>query len=171
MTADQYAADRYKKAKTILDLMMEKLPIATCPFTVQMGEQVARVYYNLGKLSNDESCISKGNELLANEIMRYGGYIRYYQSLSPSQYERLTRTDKFIDQQYLTSMLVTYVQQAGENKYRQLADKLMAAGVNMDRQRSFQESYEQAMQQQMEPQQPAEDASSDGALEAALGGN
>ena len=170
-TAETYAADRYKKAKTILDLMMEKLPIATCPFTVQMGEQVARVYYNLGKLSNDESCISKGNELLANEIMRYGGYIRYYQSLSPSQYERLTRTDKFIDQQYLTSMLVTYVQQAGENKYRQLADKLMAAGVNMDRQRSFQESYEQAMQQQMEPQQPAEDASSDGALEAALGGN
>jgi hypothetical protein len=41
MTAEEYVADRYKKAGTILDLMMEKLPIATCPFSVQMGAEVA----------------------------------------------------------------------------------------------------------------------------------
>ncbi|MBQ9576233.1 MAG: hypothetical protein IJV11_05075, partial [Muribaculaceae bacterium] len=42
-----YVADRYKKAGTILDLMMEKLPTNVSPFTVQMGEQVANTYYNL----------------------------------------------------------------------------------------------------------------------------
>ena len=141
--------------------MMEKLPLSILPFTVQMGEQVANVYYNLGKVSNDQSCIDKGNKILEDEIMHYGSYLRFYQSLDADQYARLTRTDKFIDQQYLVFMLHDYYRQCGEKKYTELMNKLQAAGVNMDRLQAYQKSYEQAvMQQEAASAAPAQEESS-----------
>ena len=155
MTAEAYAADRFKKAKTILDLMMEKLPVAACPFTVQMGEQVAQIYYNLGKISGDDDCIAKSNKILEDEIMRYAGYLRFYQSLDPAQYERLTRIDKYIDQQYVLNLLSDYGQQVDDKKYQEIATKLQSTGVNMGRLKSYQENYERAMRQQYEAERAA----------------
>ena len=157
MTQDAYVADRFKKARHILDLMMEKLPLKACPFTVQMGQQVARAYCNLGKVSGDETSTQKGVQILEDEIMRYAAYLRFYQSLNPSQYERLTRIDKIIDQQYMLDLLGDYGQQCGDEKYEALAKKLVAAGVNMDRLQSYQKAYEQAMMRQMQAQQAAAD--------------
>ncbi len=150
MTQEAYVADRYKKARTIMDLMMEKLPIATCPFTVQMGEQVAFIYYNLGKESGDNSCIEKSNKILEDEIMRYAGYLRFYQSLDASQYERLTSVDKYIDQQYMLNMLSDYGKQCGDKKYQDIVAKLSAMGVNMERLQSYQDAYDRAMREQIE---------------------
>jgi hypothetical protein len=158
MTQEAYVADRHKKARTILDLMLEKLPIASCPFTVQMGEQVAYAYYNLGQESGDSTCIDKGNQIIENEILRYGGYLRFYQSLDASQYERLTNADKYIDQQYVLDMLSDYGRFAGDQKYQEIVSKLSAAGVNMDRLQSFQEAYERSMRQQMQQAQQAKAA-------------
>ena len=164
MTVDEYVADRYKKCRTILDLMMEKLPISIAPFTVQMGEQVSNVYFNLGTVSGDKSCIEKANKILEDEIMHFAGYLRYYQSLDADQYSRLTRTDKFIDQQYMVFMLHDYFRQNGEKKYTELMDKLQKAGVNMERLQSFQRSYEQAMIQQAAPVEEESSISLDEAL-------
>jgi hypothetical protein len=155
MTQETYAADRFKKARHIMDLMLEKLPQGACPFTVQMGQQAAHIYYSLGKASDDNTCIEKSNKLLESEILRYAQYLRFYQSLSPSQYERLTRTDKYIDQQYVLDMLGDYGDQCGDEKYQELAKKLVAAGVSMERLQSYQEAYERAMRQQYEEMQAA----------------
>ena len=168
MTQEAYVADRHKKARTILDLMMEKLPLAACPFTVQMGEQVAYVYYNLGNESGDSTCIDKGNQIIENEILRYGGYLRFYQSLDASQYERLTNADKFIDQQYVLDMLSDYGRYAGDQKYQEIVSKLSAAGVNMDRLQSYQEAYERSMRQQVQQAQQARQAQ---AAQAQQGGS
>ena len=175
MTQEAYVADRQKKARTILDLMMEKLPIATCPFTVQMGEQVAYAYYNLGKEAGDSTCIDKGNQIIENEILRYGSYVRFYQSLDASKYATLTNADKFIDQQYLLDMLGDYGRYAGDKKYQELMSKLSAAGVNMDRLQAYQEAYERSLQQQVEAQrsqmqaQQAQQQESSAELEDILG--
>ncbi len=155
MTNEAYAADRFKKARHILDLMMEKLPVGACPFTVQMGQQVAHIYYTLGKASGDNSAIEKSAQVLESEIMRYAGYLKFYQSLNPSQYERLTRTDKYIDQQYMLDMLGDYGQQCGEEKYQALAQKLVNAGVNMQRLQAYQQAYEESMRQRYAAQQQA----------------
>ncbi len=161
MTQEAYVADRYKKAIHILDLMMEKLPIATSPFTVQMGDQVARIYYELGKASNNDACIKKGNDLLRQETLRYGDYIRFYQSLSPSLYDCLNTTDKFIDTQYMVFLLHDYYLQCGEASYKKLMDELAARGVNVQRIQAMQRSYDEAMlQQQQAAQQQAEGESS-----------
>ncbi len=156
MTQEAYTADRFKKAKHVLDLMMEKMPTATCPFTVQMGEQVARVYYTLAKVGGDESCLAKSNALLESEILRYGNYLRFYQSLDASQYERLSTYDKFVDRQYMLYLLQDYYKQCGEEKYKQIMDKLAAAGVNMQRLQSYQQSYDNAMMQQQAQEESAE---------------
>jgi hypothetical protein len=158
MTQETYAADRYKKACHILDLMMEKLPTAICPFTVQMGEQVANIYYSLSKECGDKACLTKSNALLESEILRYGQYLRFYQTLDASQYERLSTYDKFIDQQYMIYMLHDYYQQCGEQQYKAIMDKLAASGVNMQRLQSYQQSYDQAMAgQQAQPvEEPVE---------------
>ena len=148
MTQETYAADRFKKARHILDLMMEKLPLSACPFTVQMGQQVARVYQNLAQASEDKTCQEKSAKILEDEIMRYAGYMRFYQSLSPSQYERLTRTDKYIDQHYMLDLLGDYGEQCSDEEYQKLAQKLKDMGVNMERLQSYQNAYEQAMRQQ-----------------------
>jgi hypothetical protein len=155
MTTDAYVADRFKKAGHILDLMMEKLPIATCPFTVQMGEQVARAYYKLGEMSENQSFKDKGNKMLEDEIFRYAGYLRYYQSLSASQYERLSRIDKIIDQQYMLDLLGDYGQQCGDEQYEKLVSKLSQTGLNMERLQSYQRAYEESMMRQYQQQQQA----------------
>ena len=172
MTREAYVADRFKKATTILDLMMEKLPVAASHFTVQMGEQVAEIYYNLGKANGDNTCIQKGNMILESEIMRYANYLRFYQSLDASQYERLTSVDKYIDQQYLLNLLSDYGMQCGEQKYQELATRVKNAGVNMDRLQAYQEAYERSMRQQMQARQQAaqqQQQESSGQLEEMLG--
>ena len=157
MTLETYVADRNKKARTILDLMMEKMPIATCPFTVQMGEQVSRIYYTLGKASNDNECIAKSKQILENEMLRYAGYLKFYQTLDASQYERLTTTDKFIDQQYMIYMLSDYAQQYGDDKANELMAKIASTGVNMERLKSYQQAYQQALSSQAARQAAAQE--------------
>ncbi|MBQ7204741.1 MAG: DUF2723 domain-containing protein [Muribaculaceae bacterium] len=168
MTAEAYVADRYKKAGTILDLMMEKLPIATCPFSVQMGEEVADNYYQLGKASGDSTFVEKGKKILEDEIVRYAGYLRFYQSLDASQYDRLSRYDKYIDQQYLINLISDYVSYFGAEAYEsQIVPKLKAGGVNMERLQSYQQAYEQILRQQAEAMRAQQEAAASGDEEAA----
>ena len=162
MTKEAYVADRFKKARHILDLMMEKLPVSICPFAIQMGEQVATVYYNLGKLSGDNTCIEKSSKILEDEIMRYGQYLRFFQTLDASQYESLTAAEKFIDQQYVTNMLSDYGSQNGDEKYEALVKKLIASGVNMERLQAYQQAYERTMQQRAMQQAAAQAQAAEG---------
>ena len=161
--ADTFYPPRY------VDLMMTKLPTTICPFTVQMGGQVARNYYNLGKASGDSTCVARSKEILAGELLRYAGYLRFYQTLSTSQYERLTTTDKYIDQQYLLDMMSNYGSWFGDKEYEVVAQKLVNAGVNMDRLQSYQKAYEQQMIRQMQAQQAAANQESSASLEEVLG--
>ena len=167
MTREAYVADRYKKARTTLDLMLEKLPTAICPFTAQMGEQVASVYYNLGKASGDDSSVKKSKEILDGEIMRYCDYLRFYQSLDASKYDRLTNLDKFIDQQCMLFMLSGYGERYGEDAYQKVMSDVAAKGVNMERLRSYQQMYQRARAYEQSQQQQEEESSIN--LDEALG--
>ena len=147
MTAEAYATDRFKKSRHILDLMMEKLPTSVVPFVVPMGEQASRIYFNLGQVSGDAECENKARQLLENEIMRFADYLRFYQSLDMSRYQRLSRLDKIIDQRHLLDLLGLYYQQCGDEKYQAIAKKIDDSGVDMNRLRAFQKSYERARQE------------------------
>ena len=131
--AKQYAADRFARARKVLDLMMTKLPAKVSPYAVQMGQHIAQTYAVIGKLSGDTEATNKAVALLEQEIMRYADYCRYYQSLSPSMYGRITNIDRFINERYMPWLLGDYVSLAGQDKGEALAKKVQARGVNIDR--------------------------------------
>ena len=63
----------------------------------------------------------------------------------------MTRTDKFIDQQYLLDMLADYGEWFGDDDYRtKVVPKLQNMGVSLERQLQFQQQYEAALRQQMQ---------------------
>lgn len=136
--AEAFAADRYKKAVTILDLMMTKLPTKAQPFGIQLGQQVAELYGTLAELTGDKTLTDKALEILKNELDQYTQNIVYYQSLKPWQYLTLPTTDRWIDQHYYLKLLQTYSDFGGdaETYMQQAAEK----GVNFSRQASFLDS-------------------------------
>lgn len=128
-----YYKDRYAKARNVLKLMDEKLPTWQVPYSVQLGYQIVQNYFLLGTASGNKGDINKGLNILESEILRYGQYLRYYQSLNNFQYNRLSDTDRYIYGSYERQLIELYHSQAGEEKTNQILSKLQAQGVNIQR--------------------------------------
>lgn len=68
---------------------------------------------------------------MRDEIMRYAGNVRYYQSLNPTQYAALQNLDKYIDQTYLITLLSYYREMGGDAE--KLLAELQSSGVDVGR--------------------------------------
>ena len=68
----KFAADRFAKAETVLKLVDEKLPASVVPYSIQIGEQIARLYLMLGLQSENQELQQRGMRILESEILRYG---------------------------------------------------------------------------------------------------
>ena len=144
--AKSYANERFQKARKVLDLLMKKLPADNAPYAIQVGERIAQAYANLGRLTGDKKATDIALKLLEQETLRYADYVRFYQSLSPANYARLTRYDQYADQRYLPALLEDYAQ-LNEAGFEALLKKVQARGVNMERLMG----YMQPAQQQEQP--------------------
>ena len=134
--AKAYAQDRFTRARKVLDLMTTKLPTDNAPYSIQMGERVAMAYAYLNEYAGDKSAGEKARQLLEKEVLRFADYVRFYQTLSAADYDRLTRYDKFIDRQYLPLLLQDYseINQAGVDA---LVKNVQSKVVNMERTMGF----------------------------------
>jgi len=130
--AGEYATDRFTKAHKVLDMIEEKLPVKACPYSIQMGQLIAQAYSSLASFAEDKPAGEKAKKIIEQEIMRYAQYMRYYQSLSPSKYERLTRIDQFIDNRYFAGLLQNYAQ-IDRDGFQPLLKRLEDMGVNLER--------------------------------------
>ena len=140
-----YSADRVDRAYKVVDLMMAKLPVKASPLSVQMGMQIADIYHMVGEMTTgatSEQAKKKAVDLLESEILRYSDYLRYYQSLSPSNYDRLTNTDYYIERRYFPQ-LITAMAQYDEKRFEKLMVKLENHGLSMDRVYSLLKAQEQ----------------------------
>lgn len=144
-----FAADRYKRSRAVLDLIMAKLPVCASPYAVQIGQNMADMYLRLGAATANKADTQKGLKLLEAEIHRYGQYVRYYQSLSAAQYASLQRTDQYINDTYLLSLIQLYHDGGGDSD--KIISELEQMGVNFNRYLQSQ----QAAQPAAAPQQPA----------------
>lgn len=127
-----YVNDRFNKARTILRLMEQKLPERTMPYSIQLGERIAQAYAVLGDETGNHADKQRAIALLESEIMRFAQYVKFYQSLSPAMYNRLSQNDTYVDQHYFAELISFYneVNKAGVNK---LVAKLTRSGINLDR--------------------------------------
>jgi len=129
--ARKFAADRYAKARNVLTLMETKLPAKASPYAIQDPQSIALLYDQIGRGTGNKADSQKALRTLADEIVRYGANLVYYQSLTPSQYATLQHTDRYIDRNYVITLLNLYHQLGGD--ISPLVVKLEQAGVDINR--------------------------------------
>ena len=127
-----YANDRLNRARKVLHTMETKLPQKTSEYSVQMGLRVAQTYETLAQYSKNEQDMKRCKELLRSEVLRYGDYQKYYQSLSVQMYNRLSYNDMYIDQYYLPHLFYYYMQVDADGA-EPLLQEMRERGVNVDR--------------------------------------
>lgn len=125
--------DRYTKAREILDLMVTKLPEKACPYSINMGEEIANRYAILCEETGNKEDLKKAEEIIKNEVLKYAEYMRFYQSLDASDYYRLNSYDMYIDRTMFLNYLQTYGEIAGDKKAEEMLMQLGSMGVNIDR--------------------------------------
>ncbi|MBQ0115586.1 MAG: DUF2723 domain-containing protein [Bacteroidales bacterium] len=128
----QYVADRYAKALKVLDMMTTKLPSATCAYSIQQGDRTALLYSLIGKNTNNAAATKKAKEIYESEILRYAQYSRFYQSLSPAMYDRITNLDRYIDTQYVGTLIYQY-NEFDPKGCQEIINKMADMGVNLTR--------------------------------------
>lgn len=151
-----YANQRYDMARNVLKAMDAKLPVKTCPYSLQLGERIAQAYLIIGDQTHNQTDHNNGLKVLEAEIMRYAQYLKFYQTLSASEYGRLSYYDNIIDRQYFPTLLSDYYD-ANEKGFDKLQKKLIANGVNLNRVYQMQEAIQKQQkavqaQQQSAPQ-------------------
>ncbi len=127
----EFADDRYKKSLEILDLIVEKLPTAASPYSIQIGQQIGDLYMYIGSATGNKEASQKGLDIIENEIKRYGEYIIYFQNLKPWQYRTLPRNDRYINDTYFISLIQSYANGGGDAET--LMTELEDAGVDFGR--------------------------------------
>ena len=88
--------------------------------------------------------------MVEDEILLYGSYMRFYQSLSARNYDRLTNNDRYIDQHY-AGELISYYGSLNPSGLNAVIGKLEKMGVNIGRLNSFMQQTSQMQAQSAEP--------------------
>ena len=123
---------KYDKARKVLQLMEQKLPVKAVPYSVQFGQRMAQIYAFLGEQSKNPADTKKAESILMGEIRKYAQFIRFYQSLTPDLYSRLSYYDQYIDQRYFIDLVQSYSALSDGNSKRVVAE-ITKLGVNMER--------------------------------------
>ena len=113
----------YVRARRVLDLSLEKLPVKASPFALQMGLEYARTYERLATKGGDKTAHAVAVQLIRDEIERYAQYVLFYQSLSLSLLSNITNQDRYIYYRYFPA-LVDYYREIDPNGAVEMIAKL-----------------------------------------------
>ena len=123
------AADRYKKAENVLDLMSKKIPIEACPYQGGLSLYVAQTYANIGLNGNSKPAIEKAKKLVETELMRYAKFAIYYESLVDEGLDdRMSQGDLAAVQQLIPAFFEVY-RKANPNGVKALINKFQNVTV------------------------------------------
>jgi hypothetical protein len=128
-----YANDRFTKSAKILDMIEEKLPVRVCPYSIQIGSQIAETYLRLADITGNKEYAKKGLKITHNEIVRYAKYLPYFSSLRKtlpySGFSGLSPVDRYVPT-YLYSLLQLYSEYDGD--LTKLSEELAAKGIDIN---------------------------------------
>ena len=153
---DLISEGSYDKARTILNLMDEKLPVKAVPYSLQLGMRYAQIRKALADRSGNAADKAKAIAITKDEVLRYATYVRFYQTLTPDLYNRLAYTDQYIDQRYFVDLL-QYYNELDEPGMEKLLSEVTAMGVNIDRIYDFVRAQTQQQQQAAAAAQASEE--------------
>lgn len=134
---------KYDKARNVLNLMEEKMPKASSPYSIQMGQRIAQAYAILGELDSSAVDTQKALNILTDELDLYAQYVIFCQSLTNSGYNRLSYNEQYVDQHYFMDLLDLYGVIANDQQVEDMVKSLETKGVNFNRQLQFRERRQQ----------------------------
>lgn len=79
---DQEAADKYRKAIEVADLLTAKLPESTWPLSVSNALSLPEIYGRAGKRLNDDKTVAKARTMLENTMKRMSQYLAYNRDIT-----------------------------------------------------------------------------------------
>ena len=79
---DKSRADKlYAQAADLLRLITEKQPASIRPYGIQLGPDIANLYYDLGQATGNDKLRATGRDLMERQVLLYGAYVRYEQNI------------------------------------------------------------------------------------------
>jgi len=110
-----FGKDRYQKALNVIELMENKIPEEASPYGIQLGQQLAMLYFKLAGEMDKPELKEKGLGILRSEIFRYAEYDRYLNSLrrEPYRYNAVSRTDRYAPY-YLVALIQDFYNNGGD---------------------------------------------------------
>ena len=94
--SDEFIADRYAKAKKLLNLMEQKLPWFAVAGSFTTLEDVANAYYDIAKATGDKASFKRGSQIMESLLLNYAQYIKFYKSLDANLITGLTNIDQYL---------------------------------------------------------------------------
>ncbi len=79
---EKEAAEKYRQAVTVLDLLSAKLPEQAGPYSVSTALSVPELYARAGKALGDEKISAKALSLLEKSMKRFAQYLRYNRDIT-----------------------------------------------------------------------------------------
>ena len=95
---DQFIADRYAKARTLLHLMEQKLPWFAVSGSFSIVEDTANAYFTIAQATGNNDDLKRGSQLMERLLRNYAQYMRYYDSLPTDLRGCLTNIDDYLYQ-------------------------------------------------------------------------
>ena len=127
----EWIADRYNKARTLLQTIEKKVPFTLVPANFTITDDIARYYYRIADYSKLDADRAAGDRFINATIDKYAAYIRYYQSLSYNQLSGLTQTDLYLfNEGGFLSLLCTY-NEGNPKAAKAKVAQLEKSGVNV----------------------------------------
>ena len=81
-SGDKARADKlYAQAADLLRLITEKQPASIRPYGIQLGPDIANLYYDLGQATGNDKLRATGRDLMERQVLLYGAYVRYEQNI------------------------------------------------------------------------------------------
>ena len=104
-TLTAQAADRFKKAEHILDLMEEKMPAETAPYQNVMALRLAQYYADIYTYGHSETARKKAIAVLDREVERMAQYCIFYESMSDRNFANGNITEQDQNMVQATTMM------------------------------------------------------------------
>ena len=126
---DKAVGEFAAKADTLIALQAAKLPVAAVDYSMLEVLQLSELYIRLYQATGNQKYLDEGLALTESSLVRFGQYLKYYQSLSPMLHSTLSNSDRIVEA-YYRNLLQNYNDMGGN--IEKMGDRLqLEMGIDL----------------------------------------
>ena len=126
---DKAVGEFAAKADTLIALQAAKLPVVAVDYSMLEVLQLSELYIRLYQATGNQRYLDEGLALTESSLVRFGQYLKYYQSLSPMLHSTLSNSDRIVEA-YYRNLLQNYNDMGGN--IEKMGDRLqLEMGIDL----------------------------------------